>query len=523
MVVRKSLNSNYFSFEIAKFTFLIIASITVFGSAIHAAADLPISSYKDEPEVRIGVLLKVRTTTITLNGDYKVVNKESGQTLALGSGGTFTLNIEPMPAPELPGNLYRVTVGSYKSYEDASFARDKLAALGYPIRIAYPSQWYLWFGPYSSTEEARNVLDDLTSRGYTNALIEPVPLGRAGFTVRDSDGNVISTGTFPVLFTSSDNRITVGEIEYRGKAEALPDASGAFSIVNIVKVEDYLRSVVPREMPSGSHIEALKSQAIVARTYLLNNRSRHQEDGFELCGTTDCQVYGGVKAEVASTDKAVRGTRGMVVSFKGRIANALFFSTCGGRTANYNDIWTGDAPPYLVSVNDGADSGDSSLSDDQSISTFLGDLSGSCKNAKVYRWEVKKEKSEMQAILDETIPQFTNHPGLQIGELQNITVTDRGESGRVLKIDISTSTGDFTFERDTIRWVLGKLKSTMFTVELMHDENDGNDYFIFRGGGWGHSVGMCQMGAMQLAKSGMSFKEILKHYYPGSSISYLWK
>ena len=111
---------------------------------------------------------------------------------------------------------------------------------------------------------------------------------------------------------------------------------------------------------------------------------------------------------------------------------------------------------------------------------------------------------------------------MDTGTLQDVHILERGASGRVLKILISTTSGDYTFERDTIRWVLGKLKSTLFSVQRV-DEKDGSVAWLFTGGGWGHAVGLCQMGAMDLARIGSPTKQILLHYYPGTTITTLWK
>lgn len=484
--------------------------------------DLPLSAYKSEPGVRIGVLLKAASADVTLQGDFTIIDKESDSTLASGSKETFTISLEPPPAPGVPGALYRVTVGSFKSFEDASFAADKLSALNLPVRIAYPDQWYLWYGPFSSTADARSALAQVQAQGYPNSTIAPVPLGKAGFTVRGKRSGMVFTGAGPVVFRSGDGKVTIGDTVYRGDAEALPDSVGTFSIVNLVRAEDYLKGVVPHEMPPGSDPKALKAQAIIARTYLLNNRSRHNEDGFELCSTTDCQVYGGIKKEVASTNAAVEQTRGMVLAFGDNLANALFFSTCGGRTSSYSDIWTGSHPPeYLLSVNDGLETATGSLKSEDDFRAFLNDTSGNCTKSKYYRWEKKVEKSEMQGIFNDTIPKFTNRGGLKIGDLTGITIAERSDSGRVIRIVVSTSTGDYTFERDAIRWVLGNIKSTLFTVDQTQDEN-GTQYYLFRGAGWGHGVGLCQMGAMKMALGGASYEEILLHYYPGTRLVTIW-
>ena len=486
-----------------------------------AAGDMPLGSYADEPTVRIGVLLKAQSAAIGLDGNYSVVNKETGEILAQGKNGNFTVTLVPSPSQGVPGSLYRITVGSFKSFEDAAFHTEKLNRLGEYMRIAFPDGWFIWFGPYSSAQEARAVLDKVKAAGYANSNIEPVPLGKAGYTVSAAGGGIIYSGSTPLLFRASSNLVSVGKNTYRGNAEILPDSIGSFSVVNLVKAEDYLKSVVPSEMPSGAHHEALKAQAIIARTYLLNNRHRHEVDGFELCGTTDCQVYSGISHEFESTNRAIFDTRGIVVSYNGRLANALFHSTCGGRTANYTDIWAGPSVPYLVSVNDGTKAGAQPLDQESGFLAFLEDGNGNCKKSKYYRWDRANTLQEMQDIINETIPKYLNRPGLKPGALSDIRIIERGASGRVIRISIDTAQDSYVFERDAIRWVLGNLKSTLFTVTKSTDAK-GQTTFNFRGAGWGHGVGLCQMGAMALARDGKSVRDIISHYYKGSTLVKLW-
>lgn len=513
MVERKPVTRRLLLFGVTAALVLALARLMA------AQPDARVAAFDKEPEVRIGVALKVKTAELSLKGDYKVFNA-AGTELARGANGTFSIELTPRPAPEVPGDMYRVSVGGYKSFEDASFAREKLAGMGANIRIAYPDQWYLWLGPFSSSAEARAMLDRLQASGCANARVESVPLGSAGFNVF-SNGRLIAAGTRPVIFQSETNTVGINGKIFRGRAEVIPDAHGTLTVVNLVGVEDYLRGVVPKEMPTGAHSEALKAQAIIARTYLLNNRHRHVEDGFELCGGTDCQVYEGVGGEAASTDRAVAGTRGMVVAYNGRVANALFFSTSGGRTANYADVWTGDAPPYLASVIDGAENGGPDLSSESAFLEFLADDSGNDRASKYYRWTNKIEKSELQRTLADTIPKFANKPHLNVGAVRGIRIERRSRSGRVARVDVITEAGTFSFERDAIRWVFGGLRSTLFTLST--ETEGGKEYYVFRGGGWGHGVGLCQMGAMQLAKDGGSTRDILAHYYPGASVEKLWK
>ena len=152
----------------------------------------------------------------------------------------------------------------------------------------------------------------------------------------------------PLLFSPGASPLALGGRGYRGALRVKPAGRG-LQIVNVVALDAYLRGVVPSEMPNRWPAEALAAQAIVARTYAL----AHTHGGdFDVYSDTRSQVYGGIAAEAASTDDAVAETAGQVVLYDGELADTFFFSSSGGRTANVQDVWGGDAVPYLVSVPD---------------------------------------------------------------------------------------------------------------------------------------------------------------------------
>lgn len=155
----------------------------------------------------------------------------------------------------------------------------------------------------------------------------------------------------PVVFASDDERATpvrFNEKPYRGKLEVFTNPSGTLTVVNVVSLEDYVRGVVPNELSPGAYpaIEALKAQAVAARTYAFRNRGQFAADGFDLLPTTRSQVYGGLSTEQTLSTRAVEETRGIIATYKGEPINALYTSTCGGRTENAANIF-GDEVPYL--------------------------------------------------------------------------------------------------------------------------------------------------------------------------------
>jgi stage II sporulation protein D len=156
----------------------------------------------------------------------------------------------------------------------------------------------------------------------------------------------------PVTFASGDEALhplRFNEKAYRGRLEVFANLRGTLTVVNVVGLEDYLRGVVPNELSPGGYpaIEALKAQAVAARTYAVSHRGQFASAGFDLLPTTRSQVYGGRQTEHQLTDRAVEETRGRVATFDGEVINALYTSTCGGRTEHAENIFGGAAVPYL--------------------------------------------------------------------------------------------------------------------------------------------------------------------------------
>jgi stage II sporulation protein D len=156
----------------------------------------------------------------------------------------------------------------------------------------------------------------------------------------------------PVLFASADEQadpVRFNDKAYRGRIEVFPNTKGTLTVVNVVALEDYVRGVVPNELSPGGwpQLEALKAQAVAARTYAVGNLGRFGREGFDLTPDTRSQVYGGRATEHALTDRAVAETRGLVATYAGRPINALYTSTCGGRTEHAEHIFGGETVPYL--------------------------------------------------------------------------------------------------------------------------------------------------------------------------------
>ncbi|MCL5774233.1 MAG: SpoIID/LytB domain-containing protein [Firmicutes bacterium] len=350
-----------------------------------------------------------------------------------------------------------------------------------------------------------------------------------------------SAGEF-LSFVKLNGNGTFESKKYRGDIVVLQQ-DGALGVINELSVEEYISGVVPKEIPSSYPEETLKAMAVIARTFALSHRARHASEGYDLCSTVHCQAYGGVLAEDFSSSKAVEETTGEVILYQGEPADITYHSTCGGVGENIERVWDAHPCPYLVSVYDSPFnySGNLNLSGEDDFKKFIDTPPPSfCKDSSRFRWKEEYTISQLQELFNKSIPvllrdgkafqkegvsQLIVKPqnNNQIGELYSIKVAERSPRGRVLKLEINTSTGVYYAEKDAIRWLfsggeisLGGLRSTLFYIE--ETGSGAGRKYVFHGGGWGHGVGMCQEGAFGMAKSGYNYIEIIKHYFPGVKV-----
>ncbi|MCQ2097628.1 MAG: SpoIID/LytB domain-containing protein [Fibrobacter sp.] len=280
--------------------------------------------------------------------------------------------------------------------------------------------------------------------------------------------------------------------------------NGKLDAINIVDVEDYLRGVVPYEIGKldTSRIEALKAQAVAARTYAYKHFNSRESLGFDVYSDTKDQVYKGLTGATVLTDEAVKSTSGIVMTYQGDFIVAYYHSTCGGTTETLA-TWNRPDLPYLQSKPD-----------------TMSDGTPYCKESSYLKWERKFTDKEMLEMVRqnavEAKAKFSGFKASDIKKIKSITIKDKLSSGRVLTLVVSTDKGNMEVLTDRTRWLFKKggsiLPASLFTIR-----HEGGNWII-NGAGFGHGVGMCQMGVRARAKAGQSFGEILTHYYPGITL-----
>ena len=260
------------------------------------------------------------------------------------------------------GLLYRVQVASYTARDQAEAKKAEVETLvpGQKVVLVYhPDRraWRVRVGEFRTREDAATLVQRLNDEGFTELWI-----AEEGQAVRGHRRVRLVDDRWRSFLTDSDRVILqparsadllrVDQASYRGLLEARVDKAGNLQLINELDMEDYLRGVVPNEMGPGVYpeLEALKAQAVAARTYMVANLGQFSEDGYDVCDSAQCQVYRGAGTEAALTNQAVEETRSVILTYGGRPINALYTSTCGGHTEDGQLVFPEEKGPYLKGV-----------------------------------------------------------------------------------------------------------------------------------------------------------------------------
>ncbi|HOU68540.1 MAG: SpoIID/LytB domain-containing protein [Paludibacteraceae bacterium] len=347
-------------------------------------------------------------------------------------------------------------------------------------------------------------------------------------------------------------------LKFRGDLIIITE-NNKLTAINRVAVEEYLASVISSEMSATSAIELLKAHAIISRSWVLaqiNKENKSTKDScaldsetehikwydkedhinFDVCADDHCQRYQGITRE--STDavkEALKKTCGEVLKYEGEICDARFSKSCGGVSETFENCWEETPHPYLKKVIDNRDELDinakdltveknarlwilsnpesfCNTTDDKILSQVL--VSYDQKTKDFFRWKVEFNTSELSKLIKKKT-------GIDFGDIQDLIPIERGQSGRIIKLKIAGSKKTLIIGKELeIRKALSEshLYSSAFIVEKEMDKEGRPIKFILTGAGWGHGVGLCQIGAAVMASKGYNYQEILKHYYKNATI-----
>lgn len=444
-------------------------------------------------------------------------------------------------------SAYHVQVGDkYNSYSEAVTVINALNAKGFKAYPAYESGLKVWVGLYRLSIYANRDIVQLKVAfpNYQYKVIVPSSK-RIRITNSDNETKIIISSDlssrlqiYPNPNSSGLNVIDVNNKGYRGAFEIIRQQDSDITIINVVNFEQYLYSVTSSEMPSSWNSEALKAQAVAARTYALTHLGAFESLGFDMNSTVQFQAYNGYSSEATSSKRAVNGTKGQVAYYAGKPISAFFFSSDGGYTENSENVWT-SAVPYLRAVED------------------------------KYQPANFNKKNWTTSVTPQDVKDYLASKGVDIGDIIDIKVTSYSKSNNALVMKIIGTKGEKVYEKDNIRSFMDRkiLYSQTFTVAKKGDSavsiisakrgsltltlnnarivtkngvttitvnspiyvrtsgsvnnlsiKTAPTAFVFNGRGWGHGIGMSQWGAKGMGDAGFKYDQILKYYYTGVEI-----
>ncbi|MBQ2932434.1 MAG: SpoIID/LytB domain-containing protein [Clostridia bacterium] len=440
---------------------------------------------------------------------------------------------------------------SYSVCDDAEMVESellKIRNLGIDVFAGYiDSEFHILSGTFENNNDALWEAENAAVKGRV------ISVSAKGTCLKNSSGKtllVVDDGECGLAVYSKNfedknallNISGSAKGSYRGGFESKILSDGKLTVVNVVPVEEYLYSVVCREMSPSWEVEALKAQAVCARNFALRRINYHSKFGFDVCRTVCCQAYSTSADNSESVHTAVDETRGELLFYNDEVVQTVYSSSMGKRTENVKNVW-GSNFPYLVSV-------ENPYEDTENI----------------YNGKWSKSLTKVRAT------EIMKAGGFDIGDVTDISVIERTEADSVLKLQVTGTKGSKVFERERCRTIFSEATySQRYTVsnggtktypsvtvtngdnisvvgtnkisvlggngnistvandctafngkskkQYKAETTDGDpDTFVFTGEGWGHGVGMSQYGAKGMAAAGFGYDEILTHYYTGTHL-----
>ncbi len=363
---------------------------------------------------------------------------------------------------------------------------------------------------FSDIARARKYAEIL---GAASKNIQLIPIVNATVSFKDVSGQSYFFES-PLKIVS--DQLWIGALCYEGEF-ILKVVEDRLVLNQLLPLEEYIAGVVPNEIGNYSPTEALKAQAVAARSHAINLLlyNRHSKDGYDLCNSTHCQVYKGKYLRNAAIEEAVVETAAEIMTTIDRVADATYHSSCGGKTDSSQAIWNGSYIPHL--------SGSTCMpqADQYDLSTEAGAaqwLSVSPQTQGMSNWEKGTLSWERQ------ISRKTLAKNLGLTRINSIQILERGRSGRILKLKIQGNKEIILSGEYKIRQAFEGLPSSFFVFAGESGKSTicPPANIIVKGRGSGHGVGMCQVGALRMARNALEYADILQIYYPKTIISTDW-
>ena len=415
-----------------------------------------------------------------------------------------------------------------------------------------------------TTNGPHQLQGEFSARVEDGRIVLAANNGRDSVTAKDIHCENTSDG----MFTLRDVAIGVEfhwerkeDQTFRGNLNLVARDDGSITAINEISIEEYLASVISSEMSAEGPVELLKAHAITSRSWLVamlergqrNNDGAFQRSGqredelirwygredhdiFDVCADDHCQRYQGITKIISkSAAKAIEATRGLFLVYGEEICDARFSKACGGLTEEFENTWEDKHIPYLENVSDSLVQHPKILNEMAAEDWILSNPDAYCnttdgtilqqilpsfdqETANFFRWVVDYERNELEEII-------RSKSGIDFGTLLDLVPLQRGPSGRISKLKIGGSKKTMVVgkELEIRRWLSkSHLYSSAFIVMTERDSDGTPKHFLLYGAGWGHGVGLCQIGAAVMAAKGFRADEIVKHYFHNTQLRKLY-
>ncbi|MBE0228226.1 SpoIID/LytB domain-containing protein [Thermoanaerobacterium thermosaccharolyticum] len=449
----------------------------------------------------------------------------------------YVYNIASSSVQVMKDDNYYLQEGNFQDQAMADNEQSKISSSIPNSIVGYDGSFHIYFGPYSNQSDANSAMKSLIAKFPDIKIVSPnkniviAVNGKIVFLYAESN-------TFYLMNLTGDSPISINGKRYRAYFEFIRQQGSDMTAINVLPLEEYLYGVVPAEMPASWNIEALKAQAVAARTYAVYNLGKYSKYGFDLTNDVNCQAYNGFDGENPNSNKAVDDTKGVIAIYNGKPIDAIFHSHSGGYTEDSENVYS-NSVPYLRGV------------EDKYVFGY---------NESLDNWSVN--------VTTDSIEQKLKSRGVDIGHVINVKVTDKSWTGRAIQVTIYGDKGNYILNKNDIRSFFN-LKSTMITISSNGVNSDSEAYILsqqgvvkkslpnlsvisanglktvgsgdiyvlgrsgtakisgqkvpsasytINGSGFGHGVGLSQYGARGMADHGYNYIDILKYYHKGIDV-----
>jgi SpoIID/LytB domain protein len=505
---------------------------------------------KTGPEIRVGLVANVDSMLFSADGSFTV--SWVGGPFSISGRGNETWKVRKVLTPK---TVYRLVAASMSSGGGARKIVGTIDSLGLGTVIepfADPSDstgeraFRVYLKPvFDKYEDAKAFQGAIRDKIETFISTETRDSGKGPYELSNPATGEKWTLTDPIRIKGAHITLfglPVGSGYHWARSEDLtfPETveiqappGGRVTVVNVVSLEKYLQGVVPSEMHPGFPYEALKAQAIAARSRVFSRLGLNSHTGtaIDFCSEVHCQVYSGLSRRTPMSDRAVEETAGIVLWYNGKVCDAVFHGVCGGHGEDGEKAW-GNRVDYLRGNPDGSGLKHyGRLWEERNVRKWIDESPPSMCNMrhkvvprfmeyarKYFRWEVCVPRTAVEKQLAQN-----GYP--DVGTVMDLIPESRGVSGRIVRLKVVGSRGDALVKGElAVRKILSPetLWSSCFYAEKTPAGSIAPESFILRGAGWGHGVGMCQIGAAVMALGGRRYDKILGQYYRGAHLKRMY-